>query len=214
MATKATKRTAVGPVGTGVGNGAEAALDLSQPYIVEVTIEGTADILFRRWDCDEVEAKSKAAKNSAAKKTDNLETAVYRNDAGVLCLPGENLRMSIINAAKFRQDPRSPRKSAMDLYKAGVITLTALAPLGVSDWDYAHKGRVTVQRQGVTRIRPALRAGWRATVQFLVNTPEYISPQDLHATLNQAGRLIGVGDFRPTYGRFLVTAFEVVSQEW
>ena len=30
-------------------------------------------------------------------------------------------------AAKFRQDPRSQRKSAMDLYKAGVVPLTSAA---------------------------------------------------------------------------------------
>jgi hypothetical protein len=203
--------TAVGPIGQdGIGNGGAEVIEYSEPYIAAVQIEGTADLLFHRWDSDSVEAKSKAAKNSQAKKTDNIESYIYRDDDGMLCLPGEYLRQSIVHAAKYRQDPRSPRKSAMDLYKAGVIALTVLAPLGKDTWDYEHRCRVTVQRQGITRTRPAFKAGWIASVQFLVNLPEYVAPQDLHEVLNQAGRLIGVGDFRPTYGRFLVTHFEVL----
>ena len=50
---------------------------------------------------------------------------------GLLCIPTEYFRMALIGAAKFKQDPRSPRKSAMDLFKAGVANLTDLCSLGV-----------------------------------------------------------------------------------
>lgn len=196
-------------IGPEVTNGGKAAIDFCQPYTVDVTIVGTADILFHRWNCEAIETKAGAAKGSKAKKSDDVESYVYRDDAGQLCLPGEYLRQSIITAAKFKQDPRSPRKSAMDLYKAGIVSLTPLAPLGVDKWHYEHKCRVTIQRNGVTRTRPAMKAGWSATIRFIVMTPEYIRPQDLHDTLNAAGRLVGVGDFRPTYGRFNVTSFDV-----
>ena len=43
----------------------------------------------------------------------------------------------------------------------------------------------------------------------MVNLPEYVSPSDLNEVIQSAGRLIGVGDFRPTYGRFQVVKFEV-----
>jgi hypothetical protein len=39
------------------------------------------------------------------------------------------------------------------------------------------------------------------------STPRHISPSLLHAVLNDAGRLVGVGDFRPTFGRFLVKSY-------
>lgn len=116
-------------------NGGQHDIDLSQPYRVSVVINGHADLLFHRWNSDAVEAKAKAAKGSAAKKTDAIETYVWRNDAGDLCLPGEYLRGSIVAAAKFHQDPRSPRKSAMDLFKAGVVSLTDLASLGAKAWE-------------------------------------------------------------------------------
>ena len=200
-----TTKTALGPE---VTNGARAQLEMSIPYTVEATITGTADLLFHRWNCEAVEEKANAAKGSKAKKTDNIESYLYRNDDGEICVPGEYLRQAVIAAAKFRQDPRSPRKSAMDLFKAAIISLTPLASLGVKEPDYQHKCRVMVQRNGITRVRPAIKAGWSAAFTFLVNLPEYVSPDMLHETLSQAGKLIGVGDFRPTYGRFQVRRFE------
>jgi hypothetical protein len=157
-----------------------------------------------------VAEKAAAAKGSKAKKSDNVESYVWRDDAGMLCLPGEYLRGSIVAAAKFHQDPRSPRKSAMDLFKAGVVSLTDLASLGAKEWDYEDRRRVVVQRSGVTRVRPAMRKGWEATVCLMVTTPEYISPDFLQQVIAKAGLLVGVGDFRPTYGRFGISSFEVL----
>ncbi len=193
---------------TGGGNETLAA---SIPYLAEAELTGCSDILFHRWNVEAVEEKSKAAKGSKAKKYDDIESYVYRNDGGELCIPGEYVRQAVISAAKFRQDPRSPRKSAMDLYKAAICSLTHLASLGTKEWDYEDKRRVTVQRNGITRVRPAVKAGWRATFQFLINLPEYVTPDDLHDTLNNAGRLVGLADFRPTFGRFRVTRFEILN---
>lgn len=191
-----------------VTNGAQEIIEAGLPYTARVAIQGSADILFHRWNNEAVEAKAKAAKGSKAKKSDDIESYVYRNDAGEICIPGEYLRMAIIGAAKYRQDPRSPRKSAMDLFKAAVISLTPLASLGKLAWDYEDRRRVVVQRSAITRVRPAMHAGWKAEFDLQVNIPEYIDRNILRETIEVAGRLIGVGDFRPTYGRFGVVGFE------
>lgn len=193
-------------------DGAEA-IGVTMPYTVEAVIEGTAPFLFHRWSVDSVEAKARAAKGSAAKKTDDVESYVYRCADGTIGIPGQYLKGSIAGpqgAAKFRQDPRSPRKSALDLYRAGVQVVTDVASLGSANWDYLDRQRVTVQRSGVTRTRPAFHPGWKATFRILVLTPEYVSSQDLHDVLVNAGRLVGIGDFRPTFGRFQVNSFEVL----
>ena len=188
--------------------GGNASISLSEPYIVALTVEGAADFLFHRWNCEAIEEKGRSAKGSKAKKSDDLESYVYRNDVGDLCIPGEYLRMAIVGAAKFRQDPRSPRKSAMDLFKASIISLTPLASVGRKKWDYEDRRRVVIQRSGINRVRPALRAGWRAKFELLVNLPEYIDRNSLRETIEQAGRLIGLGDFRPTFGRFGIVEFK------
>ncbi len=201
-----TKSTAIGP---NPSNDAITDIEMEAPYIVQATIAGVADLLFHRWSCEAVEEKAKAAKGSKIKKTDNIESYVYRNDEGELCVPGENIRQAIILAAKFRQDPRSPRKSAMDLYKAGIVPLTELASFGVKEWDYEHKCRVKIQQSAITRVRPALKKGWSCTVELMINVPEYIRPDDICDVLTNAGKLCGLCDFRPTYGRFQVRSFKI-----
>lgn len=200
--------TAVGPDPT---NGGKHAISMTEPYIVTVALVGTADLLFHRWNCEAVAEKAASAKGSKAKKTDNIESYIYRDDSGMICIPGEYLRGSIVNAAKFRQDPRSPRKSAMDLYKAGIVALTPLASLGLAKWDYEHACRVMIQRNGITRVRPAIKSGWTCQFEVMVNLPEYIRPDDLHDVVASAGKLIGLGDFRPTYGRFRIDQFDAVA---
>lgn len=196
--------TAIKPV----TNDGQPDIANAMPYTARVTLRGSAALLFHRWSNEAVAEKAAAAKGSRAKKSDNLESYVYRCDNGHLGLPGEYLRQSIIGAARFRQDPRSPRKSAMDLFKAGVVSLTELADLGVDEADYIDRRRVLIQRNAITRERPALREGWQATVELMALLPEYIDRTVLLEVITQAGRLIGVGDFRPTYGRFQVVQFE------
>lgn len=186
----------------------DGAESISTPYNVSVTLMGSAPILFHRWSCDAVEAKGAAAKGSKAKKSDDVESYVYRCEDGTIGVPGEYLRMAIIMAAKFRQDPRSPRKSASDLYKAGIVPLTDLASTGAAEPEYIDRRRVRVQQAAITRERPALRAGWKVTIDLQVLTPEYIDRQTLLGVINDAGRLVGIGDFRPTYGRFQVVEFK------
>lgn len=196
-----------------VTNDGSYAIEFEVPYSVEVVIEGTSAILFHRWSCEDVAEKAAAKKGSAAKKQDNIESYVYRCYDGSIGIPGEYLIGAITNprngAAKYLQDPRSPRKSALDLYKAGVVSLTTIASLGVATWDYVDQRRVTIQKNAITRMRPAMKAGWTAKFQLSVLSPEYIRPKDLRQVLGNAGRFVGLADFRPTYGRFDVTRFDV-----
>lgn len=188
-------------------NGAATGIETQMPYRVLVELQGICPILFHRWNCESVESKAKAKKGSAEKKTDDTESYVYRNDKQEICIPGEYLRGSIIAAAKFQQDPRSPRKSAADLFKAGIVSLTELSTLGAKSWDYLDKRRVCIQRNAITRSRPAMKEGWKAGFILQIQLPEYIDEALLNATIQAAGRLIGLADFRPSYGRFVVTKF-------
>lgn len=189
----------------------------SAPYFVEFTIEGVSTVLFHRYSVEAVNEKANMKKGSAGKKTDNVESYVYRDQDGVICLPGEYVKQCLVNTAKFRQDPRSPRKSMADLMKALLIPVTELAPIGTEDapkgakeWDYLDVRRVVVQRNAVPRTRPAFQSGWRATFVFMIQLKSYCSPALLRSLITDAGRLTGIGDYRPSYGRFdLVNFVEV-----
>lgn len=199
--------TAVAPV----SNDAEDTIALTRPYRALVEVTGSAAYLYHRYSVESVQAKSDAAKGSKAKKTDDVESYVYRDAEGNLAIPGLQLRAAVCGAARYMQDPRSPRKSAMDLFKAIIISLTDYAPVGKRNWDYLDQQRVVVQRSAVTRLRPALLSGWKAEFILMVTRPEYCPPEVLRRVLHDAGVLCGLGDFRPSYGRFDVTHFEVLA---
>lgn len=200
-------------------NDAEDIISTGEPYVARVTIKGVCPIFFHRYSVEAVKAKGAAAKNSVAKKTDDLESYTYRNEDGELCIEGVALRAALVHAGKSRQDPRSPRKSASDLYKAIIVPITDMASLGKHTkrregnpgWDYVDARRAVVQRNAVPRERPAMRAGWQATFDLQVQAPEYLAPDSLNELIQQAGRLSGLLDYRPTFGRFQVVSFKVVT---
>lgn len=203
------KKTALHPA----TNAAATLIAARQPYTVAIIIQGTTDLLFHRYNPEVVAEITNAGKGHESKKHDPLEAYVYRLPNGHLALPGIYLQRAMVQAARFHQDPRSKRKSLHDLAEAAFVVTPTLADLGVADWDYIDRRRAVVQMNAVTRARPALLAGWQAAFHIDVLLPEYITPTLLQELAMEAGRFVGVGDFRPTYGRFAVTHFEVLHPE-
>lgn len=195
-----------------ISNGALELISITEPYLVDVTVRGVAPLLFHAWNTESVETKAAAAKNSKVKKTDDLESYVYRTSKGLLGIAGKCFHGAICEAAKRVADPCSPRKSARDLCKAGIVVLDVVAPFKpeVKNWEYEDKQRVVIQRSAITRTRPAMKEGWTITFRVAVNLPEYISPKFLQELMTKAGQFSGLLDYRPTYGRFAITNFEVV----
>lgn len=198
---KLPEATAIGPNPT---NGASRIIAASEPYTATVRLRGTADMLFHAWNCEQVAVKAASGKGSKASKTDDIESYVLRNADNKLCIPGAYLRGALINAAKSFKDPRSPRKSMADLFKAGVLIVTDLASLGIESWDYEHRCRMVIQRSAITRVRPAIKAGWEAEFEIQVLLPDYIDKELLRQTVEYAGKFVGIADSRPTYGRFAI----------
>jgi hypothetical protein len=192
------------------GNSAKHVFAAAEPYSVAAKIKGDADLLFHRWSVEETEAKAASAKGSLQRKISNIENFVWRDEQGGLCLPALYVRGAMIGAARFQKDPSSPRRNAMSIYKAGIVISPKLPSLGVTAWDYEDKCRVVnpTTRGGINCVRPAMRAGWEIAFEIQVILPEYIDEFMLRETLDRAGRLIGVGSFRPTYGRFSVVGWE------
>ncbi|HYT08991.1 MAG TPA: hypothetical protein VEL77_15205 [Rugosimonospora sp.] len=194
-----------------VSNDAQGIISYEHPYTISVTITGVAPFLFHRWNIEVVEEKNKAARGSRARKENDLESFVHRDVKGNLAIPTEYLRQAIIGAARYKSDPRSPKKTMMDLVKAGIVAAEEFCNFGVKDWDYVDRRRVLIQRNAITRSRPAMHIGWTVTALFTVITAEYISPTMFNELIQTAGKLIGIGNFRPSFGRFQVTVFKLLT---
>lgn len=200
----------------GPTNGAAGLKEFETEYIATVKITGTKNLLLHGWNIEAIEEKSKAKKNSAKKKTDDLETYIYRDKSGFIVMPCANFCASIRAAGKKFQDPTSARKSMHDLLKAIVQPHQEFARIndGVKDWEFVDRRRVTVQRAGITRSRPAFWEGWSMEFQIMILEPEYLQPDLLHRIISRAGLLEGIGDHRPTYGTYRIDSFETKEIEF
>ena len=201
---------------TQLSNDAENQITKETPFCANVRLQGTQDILFHRWSSEDVAQKSEAKKGSEEKKTDNLEAYVYRDEQGQICIPGRYIVRSIVEAGRNFQDPRSKKKMAKDLVQAAVVTDELLSPIlingePVKTWEYEDRQRVCIMRSAITRTRPAFKKGWEVEFSLVSLVPDLVTPDFLRKLVDNAGLLIGLGDFRPTYGRFRVIHWELES---
>lgn len=166
---------------------------------------------------------AKAIKEITSKRTktdeDHLQIAkleflggIYYDEKIGVYIPGENLDATIVNGAK-RQ-----RKGA-DVER-GVMTLEDKVPLSYEgprsperlfDGGFADIRGVSSQGSKggsrVMRCRPIFTT-WGCTFTLGFD-PLVINPDDLRRCVEDAGRLIGLCDHRPRFGKFQVDAWEV-----
>jgi hypothetical protein len=209
MAKKAVRQLTVARKPT---NDWDSFVEQSEPWRAAVTIQGTADLFFNRWSVEMQEGVEDRPKG--AKLQGDPELCVYRDSDGNLSVTAEMVRMAMVNAGKFFKSPQNPRASLVQLLKAGLIVTPPMLSLGTDHWDYLDKRRVRIPRGGsINKTRPVMALGW--TVSFEVENliPEYVTATRLNEVIAKAGRFFGVGDFRPTYGRFQVTKFELIEHE-
>ncbi|RPJ00652.1 MAG: hypothetical protein EHM36_14360 [Deltaproteobacteria bacterium] len=82
---------------------------------------------------------------------------------------------------------------------------------GADKPDFIHEctGRRPPKTGGACIIkRPALNAGWKAPFSLLV-VDERRTPEEIKKAIEESGMLVGLGDWRPEYGRFFLTAWKV-----
>lgn len=129
---------------------------------------------------------------------------------GVPVIPGENIEGMLVKGAKKRKNGEA--------FKAGIIveqdtvieipsdgngkskTKTIAEMLGDPNHVYIH--RAVVQGKTVMRTRPIFnRWQLKPTISYL---PSEINRAEVEETLELCGRIIGLGDWRPRFGRFEV----------
>jgi hypothetical protein len=124
---------------------------------------------------------------------------------GEPCLPGELIEAGLIVAAK--------RMRRGEQAKAGIVSdgFFALEYDGPRDPDalwadgrFRFSTGVKVQRNRVIRTRPRFDE-WATTVE-VDYLPDQLNPGELADMMTVFGQAIGIGDWRPRFGRFEVDA--------
>ncbi len=165
--------------------------------LVAVSIKGTAPLLFHKFD-DSIGGKP----DPNLSERDIAKDYLYENEDGIYT-PGEHIERSLQKAGtqfKFKG-----KKTYMDFIKAGVFVKPDCLIHKNQDWIVDRRA-VVIQRSRIMRLRPKL-IEWELDFDIEVIDPN-IDLKKLNEILVYAGQYIGIGDYRPKFGRFLVTKFE------
>jgi hypothetical protein len=189
-------------------------------YTVDCTIEGIAPLMQHRFPVPELANMSKGGNKSTGAKdyTTEWREYFYSDSTGQIYQPASHIEGALIKAAVGFKVTGKRGKTYKDLFSANVfIDPQAIPHKGFfvpdeldADADkplYLDVRPVVVQRARVVRIRPAFKAGWRLEFEIGVIDDE-IQPGLLQDVLALAGKTVGIGDFRPRFGRFNVVGFD------
>lgn len=170
-----------------------------EKQIIEVGIEGTSPLLMNRFF---EEADSKKTRKTYDDK-EEADKRLYKTEQGELYQPAEHLERCLQIAGKnFKY---SGRKTFLEYLKAGVIISPEAIIHKIQDWSI-DKRPVVIQKARIMRCRPRLDK-WQLEFQIEIYDSN-ISPKDINEILVYAGRFVGLGDYRPRNGRFIITKFK------
>ncbi|HEV2627614.1 MAG TPA: hypothetical protein VGV41_03090 [Pseudolabrys sp.] len=121
---------------------------------------------------------------------------------GVPCLPAEALEASFAKAAALRRKTRQARAGFMVTEPAVVVFAgpTTIDELW-ADSRFRLRRSVAVGNARTMRTRPMFPVGWSAdvTASYL---PTLLDRSEVLEIFQIAGAQVGIGDWRPRYGRY------------
>lgn len=117
-------------------------------------------------------------------------------------LPGENIMRCLVDGAKLTKQGTAVTRSL--IIKDDVCPLSYSGPREIEAlWDkgFKHMSSVKIGTSRTMRCRPWFPIGWRAEAQGILD-PSVLELADLETIAHNAGLMIGIGDWRPRFGRF------------
>ncbi len=171
---------------------------------IEVVIEGVAPGMMQHkfGEAAGLQSLSNIRNSTKAKPEveEEAEAGAYRLLDGTLVHPGEHIFQSMVKAAAEFQIVGRGKKTYKDAIKGGVLIEPEYIPLqNIGDGYLIDTRPVRVQSARIMRARP-LYPTWK--LEFAMQVIDDAIPFDvLNGILVRAGQAVGLGDYRPRYGR-------------
>ncbi|MHB8285949.1 MAG: hypothetical protein ACYDD1_14905 [Caulobacteraceae bacterium] len=147
---------------------------------------------------------------------------LHTDEKGMVYIPHSAFKNCLSEAAKYLalQVPGKGKTTYTKRFEAGVLVLSP-TPLGVHKDDvpgetlYLNADGVRGSGKRVWRTMPFIKE-WRGEVEFVVLDP-MITEDVFRRVLEEAGKLIGIGRYRPRnngiYGRFAIERLDWIESD-
>jgi hypothetical protein len=192
---------------------------------LDIEITGHTALLMNRFsDGSEVAVSSGHRPSTVGHRgtpREQAEKTAYQDEKGYLYVPQQNLFACLINAGKFHKVGKSKVTTMKSsLVPAGIamldgLVLPILSPKsnkGLKQFEVDSR-RVVIPSTGGAVMRHRARVDdWRIRFSIEVDL-ELFSPDFVRTLVDDAGKKIGLGDYRPErkgpFGKFKVTSWAV-----
>lgn len=186
----------------------------------EIQITGTVALLMHNAQlADPLNPYTKKVAEVASKRAktdeDHAELArrewlggLYYTPEDGLHVPGQNVERCLLDAARMNRLGKSIERGVFIVGNPALDIGQVFDPAKmVSDMNYRFTTTIVVAKRRVPRTRPMFRK-WSLTASGTLDDSQ-LDMAELRSIANNAGRLVGLGDWRPRYGRFVATLTEL-----
>lgn len=187
---------------------------------IAIRIEGTTALLLNKFtDAAAMAATSGSRGSSAASERGTpqevAQSKLYTGLAGNLIIPQPNLLRCIVDGGRFHKVGKSQvttRESSM-MYSCINIEAAEIPIEHKQPWRVDTRAVVIPSTKGRILTHRPMFDDWALDFQLELDTT-ILGPKLLRMIIDDAGKRIGLGDFRPArkgpYGRFAVTKWQVM----
>lgn len=176
-------------------------------YWILGKIRGLAPFLYNRMteaSLDSLSTGKSGGTMTLGQRLDEAKTKVYRDDSGLI-IPAWTFKRMLLDGCAGSKLKMAGRMPAWKAVYASVFVDGALS-FGKDEPDFIHEavGKIP-PRTGKAAIlrRPALSEGWELPFKLTV-LEAGLPPEVIKVGLEYAGLRVGLGAWRPEYGRFLL----------
>lgn len=179
-------------------------------YEVEVKIESVSPLLMNRFAEETAEDVIKRVTGKPVQP--EIAVSLYILPDGKIYQPATHIEGAFIKAAANFKITGKGKKTYKDLAKSSIFVEPDAIVHEIQEYGVDKRPVVNPTTRGrVIRARPILNK-WALSFRIKVLDNQF--PREVvKSVLDYAGSSVGIGDYRPRFGRFMVTEFKLIDDE-
>jgi hypothetical protein len=172
---------------------------------LDVTIKGTRPLMMHS-TAGMLVPKSKTVKSSEHDPIEEAKLCLYLNDDQKICVPSMAILSAMRKSASNHKKAGAGKKTLKDFVFSGIRIEPDMIELPNQEYTIDIRP-VVIMRSRVMRARPLFK-DWGLTFQIEIIDDQTWDAGTVRAILEYAGKYMGLLDFRPLFGTFVIESMK------